>query len=110
MTKKTLSLSNIQTRRVDKSLTMILMIFLGLNGVFAPIHRLESLCNVLLFLDTLSVNKNATQLHSTYLGILMELCCCASLTFVGPLSIRSASCIMLFSISHIVEITKMLVI
>jgi hypothetical protein len=40
MTKKTLSLSNIQTRRVGKSLTMILMIFLGLNGVFAPIHRL----------------------------------------------------------------------
>jgi hypothetical protein len=49
-------------------------------------------------LDTLSVNKNATQLHSTYLVILMELCCCAFLTFVGPLSIRSASCIMLFSI------------
>jgi hypothetical protein len=37
-------------------------------------------------------------LHSTYLVILMELCCCASLTFVGPLSIGSASCIMLFSI------------
>jgi hypothetical protein len=40
MTNKTLSLSNIQTHRVGKSLTMILMIFLGLNGVFAPIHRL----------------------------------------------------------------------
>ncbi|AQK66420.1 hypothetical protein ZEAMMB73_Zm00001d014508 [Zea mays] len=49
MTKKTLSLSNIQTHRVGKSLTTILMIFLGLIGVFAPIHRLESLCTVLLF-------------------------------------------------------------
>ena len=28
----------------------------------------------------------------------MELCCCGSLTFVGPLSITSALCIMLFSI------------
>ena len=40
MTKKTLSLSNIQTHRVGKSLTMILMIFLHFFATFPPFHRL----------------------------------------------------------------------